>query len=476
MSTITPATFDIEILSEYKGAKGFYIKTFLLDDTKNLRKWRVNDDAAVKRIIPTYLKPEYFGKTAPAIMRMDDFAHPEPKEGESMLVMQEPSRVGDMVDVGFDEATHRAWQVSRIDDKVAQDKILSGEVRYVSPSLRVVKEHYDADGTGVVDEGIGNHIALVKSPAYGVHKAQIKGICQDNHENCMAQLAHVQAAEKEKEEKETKSIFFHPCGGITINLSADHPISNVINYLAAHYPGMSQENILSRFAFAFGGKEIIKIFDKQAGTDLKSLENISRPELGIGQKNTEKQPLKPKKQEKQSNLNHKQAETTEPSEDGKCPSGYLKGDDGKCHLSASAYIANAEKEEKLTENQNANAQAAEIKELKDQVKGLKDFVASEVKTPLVKSVLNFQAQLGLIKKDADVEKLGKDLMQRSIDDLKQLNADYSALAKTTNPTDESEHTEKGVRFMLDPSNLNASTGNADDTNKLDVLKHLRSKF
>ncbi len=102
---------NYEILQEYKGKKGFFIKSFLFDDTFNLRNWRVTKEA-ILRDTKTFLEPEFYGQSAPFIIR-DDRVHPEPGYGESMIELQEPDRVGNIIDYGFEEKTLKTGQPSK---------------------------------------------------------------------------------------------------------------------------------------------------------------------------------------------------------------------------------------------------------------------------------------------------------------------------------------------------------------------------
>jgi len=73
----------------------------LYDDTFNENDWMITREA-ILRDTKTFMENEYFGKTAPFIIR-DDRKHPMPLPHESMVELQEPARVGNFIEYGFEE-------------------------------------------------------------------------------------------------------------------------------------------------------------------------------------------------------------------------------------------------------------------------------------------------------------------------------------------------------------------------------------
>ena len=193
-----------EILEEFEISpgnieKGFFVKSFLMDETVNKNKWRVTLEA-IKRDIHTYLDPRFspVGKTMPFFLDLEvnspEFLdHPKATETQSVFVTQERKRVGDMIAVGFDESLNRAWQASRIDDTQAQDAIRRGDVLFVSPGLRSLDEH-EENGIAVVTRFIGEHIAGVDDPAYGIEKAMIVGTCDSDTKSCIDYFRDIKAS------------------------------------------------------------------------------------------------------------------------------------------------------------------------------------------------------------------------------------------------------------------------------------------
>lgn len=182
-----------DLLKKFKDREGFFIKGFFADDTFNQNDWGVTLDA-LKRDLATGLETRFFGKTAPVIMMVPSFAHPEPDEeaGENMITMQEPFRVGDFLDVGV-SANDKAFFVAEIFDKRAQVLIETKEVNFISPSLRVI-EHMHIGPRDLVTRFTVNHAALVKQPAFGMSKAQIRGVCKGKGDQCLVSFENLNAA------------------------------------------------------------------------------------------------------------------------------------------------------------------------------------------------------------------------------------------------------------------------------------------
>src|SRR5207245_4589993 len=112
---------------------------------------------------------------------------------ENMIKEQEPFRKGDFIKTGIDEVTKRAYVDAMIYDIKTIARIESGELKFVSPSIKAVEAIHTADGKTKVTRFMINHLALVATPAYGSMKAQIRGRCTGTAEQCLKILDNVQA-------------------------------------------------------------------------------------------------------------------------------------------------------------------------------------------------------------------------------------------------------------------------------------------
>lgn len=180
-----------EVLSDYKGQEGFFMKAFFIDDTFNSNDWRVTQEA-INRDMKTAIEHRFpGGKTSPFILR-DDLDHPDVNAPGSMMSKQEPFRAGDTIEAGV-QKNGVAYAVYRIDDKDAIDRIQNGDINFVSPSIHAEQERHLPNGKVEITRFTINHSAGVRSPAYGNFKAQIVGRCAGAAKTCLRTLLDVQA-------------------------------------------------------------------------------------------------------------------------------------------------------------------------------------------------------------------------------------------------------------------------------------------
>ena len=182
-------------LIRFEDQDKFFIKFFLLDATLNLNKWGVTERSLRDGLDSFVGKP--FVLTA-------DFDHPNAENGDDLMIQQEKYRVGNIIMVGLEERTGKAYGVAEITNKEAIDILKSGDVNFVSPSIVFnSSDEYDKDGNAIIESWEGAHVAAVAEPAYTIEKAQIKGRCSGDRETCLNSLQRVQASRS-------------PCGKYTL--------------------------------------------------------------------------------------------------------------------------------------------------------------------------------------------------------------------------------------------------------------------
>lgn len=205
---------SLEVLDNYKGESGFFVKTFLIDTSITLNDWRVTWDAIVQDA------KNFVGYPDITYYRPDGVRdHPEgPETGnfladrESLLTLQEQYKSGLIVDVILKSNTQSADQVMRIDDPVVQQLITDDIIKFVSPSLYPMGPDY----VTIVNEGmpnqyreasrfLPNHIANVDDPAFGKDKARVKATCNGTPGACQHQLAMVAGKKENNSINEDKS-------------------------------------------------------------------------------------------------------------------------------------------------------------------------------------------------------------------------------------------------------------------------------
>jgi hypothetical protein len=187
------ASSDIEILDQYRGEKGVFIKTFAFNDQRNKNGWRVTWDS-IKAYIATFEENQRpgieFVKCDGTICDLD---HTDGATFAQSLKVQEPFRVTTIVGHTLDETTHTAYFIHKLHDESFLPKIQNGEVKFVSPSIWPRPGGYAIlgkmpNGLPMIDvyEWDGVHDAfLTKDPAFG-DAATITAVCEGD--GCMMRL------------------------------------------------------------------------------------------------------------------------------------------------------------------------------------------------------------------------------------------------------------------------------------------------
>ena len=177
-------------LIKFENEDKLFIKFFLLDASVNLNTWGVTRQAMLKGLKTFIGKP---------FVLTPDYGHPTAASGDDLLVQQEKYRVGDIIDVGVDPKSDKAYGIAEITNSEAKDILKNGDVNFVSPSIvfNNGSEVADKDGNSIITEFEGAHVAGVAEPAYGIDKAEIKGKCVGSKESCNITLEKVEASVSE---------------------------------------------------------------------------------------------------------------------------------------------------------------------------------------------------------------------------------------------------------------------------------------
>ena len=246
-------------LIRFEDQDKFFIKFFLLDATLNLNKWGVTEKSLRDGLDSFIGKP--FVLTA-------DYDHPNARDGDDLLVHQEKYRVGNIIMVGREERSGKAYGVAEITSKEAIDVLKGGAVNFVSPSIVFNNsDEVDINGNAVIESWEGAHVAGVAEPAYTIEKAQIKGKCSGDKETCLNTLNKVEASRSS-------------CGKYTVVQTADKRIignasqcvENCIKEKREHGKEINDQALAICYS---------ECDEAKGNIDQKSLENITKIDLGI---------------------------------------------------------------------------------------------------------------------------------------------------------------------------------------------------
>lgn len=178
-----------------------YASFFLLNDQMNLKRWAVTADS-----LPKYLK-SFKGKPFISEPELAHFGADDMPVHE-VVSKQEDFRVGDIVDVKFNEKTMTAEAIVKFHQTAEAEKIWNdmqrGEAIYVSPA--VAGYSLDTADGNVFYEWYGLHLARVANPAYGVHHASLKKTCTGAERECVNTLVASAMANSSDFDKNTSHV------------------------------------------------------------------------------------------------------------------------------------------------------------------------------------------------------------------------------------------------------------------------------
>lgn len=181
---------QLKAVDYYKKDNILYVKTFLINDTRNNNGWRASWDS-IKKNAKTFIgKPGIeYTKCGKHGCVLD---HTEGETYDESIHIQEKYRVSTIVDVVLDESTHTAYVIHKIENEEFAKKIESKEIRYLSPSIWPNREKTtmtltDRDEWYIdTTDWDGLHDAWVDQPAFG-HDARVVGECRGD-DSCIAKL------------------------------------------------------------------------------------------------------------------------------------------------------------------------------------------------------------------------------------------------------------------------------------------------
>jgi len=192
------------LLTEWKGREGKFVRTFGINDTRNNNEWRSTWQGILDNIDKSIGRPGIeFEKCDEAGCGLN---HVEAESLEENYEKQKPFEVTNMIDYVIDEDTHTVDVIHEVHDDNFWDDLNSGKVKYVSPMIWPNNGGAHSNGTGRADQPIVDtwdyewvHMAfLEKDPAFG-DDASVRTMCEGP--NCGIQLLSAKSlkAQKEKE-------------------------------------------------------------------------------------------------------------------------------------------------------------------------------------------------------------------------------------------------------------------------------------
>lgn len=187
LQTLYFAATKFEILDEFEGEKGTFIKSFLINDKLNLNDWEVTAKANRED------GQDFIGKPGIEFFKDGRRDHTVGNTYNEALNLQEPWTKAIIRKVLGTETGERLAQVSRVFDDDIIKKIRNKEIEFVSPAIFP----RSVDDVEIIDKPDGGHIhrvhryralhyAFVNEPAFGP-EAKIEEICEGP--DCLLRLS-----------------------------------------------------------------------------------------------------------------------------------------------------------------------------------------------------------------------------------------------------------------------------------------------
>ncbi len=287
LSTQSPA--QQQLLDNYAGRTGKFIKGFLLNDKRNKNGWMVPWD-----IIKKYAS-DFVNHPGIYVEINGETDHTGGSTYRENMANQEDYRVVNIVDVQADETTHTLNYVGEIIDQEFLELWEAGKINMTSPAIWPIEmETVGATDSGRPELNVSDyralHVAYIGEPAYGRDAFTISS-CDGDGESCKIRLSA-----KSKQEalsaaadpgnlaplqevpliRKTLNQTYTPCklkefhaeyiaiakGAIKGGLnSADNCVANKLKIIMDDNPGMPEDQQLA-IAYSYCKKEIVGLLDK----------------------------------------------------------------------------------------------------------------------------------------------------------------------------------------------------------------------
>ena len=238
------ASSTVEAMSEYDGKPGMFIKTFAFNTVRNKNGWRVTWES-IKNNISDFSKNQRPGIEYTKCTEAGcDLDHTDASTYEASLEVQEPFRKTTIIDYTLNETDETAFFIHKTDDQDFFNKIQTGELKYVSPSIWplsvVLLGGKMPNGEPILDvhDWKALHDAFVNDPAFG-EDAKVVTTCEG--ENCQMQMLTAKQIKESPELDGVPVLIKHK--GVLHYVSLSAKAEHEINKLAKAKGGFSGTSV-----------------------------------------------------------------------------------------------------------------------------------------------------------------------------------------------------------------------------------------
>jgi len=234
LQTLYFAATEFEILDEFEGEAGTFIKSFLINNKLNLNDWEVTEEA--NRLDG----PEFKGMPGIEFFNKGKRDHTVGSTYAEALQLQSPHAKAIIRKVLGTETGEKLTQISRVFDEEIIKKLRKKEIKFVSPAIfpRSIEdveiiERPEGGHIHKVHRYLPLHYAFVDEPAYG-GDAAITDICDGA--DCLIKLSKANTDGIGQDEivplREIPIIRVSKCsktGNINVSVAGDDKLSKLVS-------------------------------------------------------------------------------------------------------------------------------------------------------------------------------------------------------------------------------------------------------
>ena len=440
-------------LIKFENEDKLFIKFFLLDASVNLNTWGVTRQAMLRGLKTFIGKP---------FVLTPDYGHPTAASGDDLLIQQEKYRVGDIIDVGVDPKSDKAYGIAEITNSEAKDILKNGDVNFVSPSIvfNNGSEVADKDGNSIITEFEGAHVAGVAEPAYGIDKAEIKGKCIGSKESCNLTLEKVEASVSECGNylriKRTKSAGKKKTQK---ELDEDYEVQMQSFSKEGHHWGQPHKHPHEVTERGGVTEEEYKKYTSNKGKKGKEINNMKKSQEEEKKKDEADETPEEDEVKRGESLDeqYKDKEETDimKSEEEKDEEDAEEKDDEK-DAEDDNKLDLTDKQEKYLKDKDSRL-AREVKVLRAELKAMKSKIRKAEIEPIIEGILDAKKLVGKVDARAEYRKLSK----LDISTLRELQAHYDTIKEA----------KSQPRYVVRNASVNSSDKTGDN-----LLLSMRGDF
>jgi len=429
LQTLYFAATEFEVLDEFEGEKGFFIKSFLINNKLNLNDWEVTEEA--NRLDG----PEFKGMPGIEFFNKGRRDHTVGSTYVEALRLQSPHAKGIIRKVIGTETGEKLTQVSRIFDEEMIEKIKKarkeGKKMFVSPAIFP----RSIDDVQIIDRPEGGHIhrvhrylplhyAFVDEPAYG-GDAAITDVCEGA--DCLIKLAKTATDGIGQDDidplRTIPIIRVSKCsktGKINVSVAGDDELSKLVSECLSKKLGEGEEPTDQELAICFSEarkklkSNTSKIHQsKNYGKKMSNVEITEEKKKNLDARLTALEDTETKRKEEEAKkAKQKKAVETEDNHEKDMLEATDNDDD----------LTDKEKEEarkKAKKGKKAvdEKETEKEKEQTAKIASMNDIINTEIKLPKIASYLEYRASVG--DTEEVIETKRAKLLKGSIEDINE---------------------------------------------------------